>query len=308
MHGNKGECHCYGQGHDRSGGTTEIQKENDHHQRHDDRFLDDRPFEGRDRLTDQVGPVVCGDDLNPFRQGAFRLGEFGFDAVYDLQNILAIAHHHDSPHSLPLAIQIPGPTPHFRTQHNIPGHIPQQNRSPLCIRPHHNLLQILGRLNVALAADHVGGAKPFQLTPAHVVIGAPDGGDDRADRDVIHQQLVRIEFHLVLFFEPAKCGHLGHPLDALQPVAQVPILKGSQLRRIILSAAIPEGVLKAPSHAACIRSQSGGDSGRQRASKALEIFKHAGSCPVNIGTIGKHRINKGIPEERVAPDHPDTRG
>ena len=64
----------------------------------------------------------------------------------------------------------------------------------------------------------------FEHAAAHIVIGATDGVQHVTHRNAEGQQLIRVKVDLVLFDKAAHGGHLGHTLDALQPVADGPVL------------------------------------------------------------------------------------
>ena len=86
--------------------------------------------------------------------------------------------------------------------------------------------KVLDRLEVAPRPDHVFRLGPFQDRAAGLLVGALDGLDDLRVGDAIGGELHRIEGDLVLLDHAADAGDLGDARQALELVAQEPVLQG----------------------------------------------------------------------------------
>ena len=105
----------------------------------------------------------------------------------------------------------------------------------LLIGAQRNVSEIVKRSDIAAPPHHVFALARFDDTPPDVVVAAADGLDHFLQRDVIALELVRIDLHLVLLDESTDRGHLSHPWDALEPVAQIPVLEAAQLGEVVLT-------------------------------------------------------------------------
>ena len=129
----------------------------------------------------------------------------------------------------------------------------------------------------------------------------------RAERNVVGQQLVGIDLDLVLLLEAAEGRHFGDAFHALNPVAQVPVLEGAQVRQVVLAGLVHQRVLEAPAHAGGVRSQRRRDARRQRSRQALHVFQHPGARPVNVRAVLEDHIDKRVAEEGIAAHHAHVR-
>ncbi|OQB88160.1 MAG: hypothetical protein BWX84_03244 [Verrucomicrobia bacterium ADurb.Bin118] len=198
-----------------------------------------------------------------------------FQALIHAQHILPVPHHHNPAHRFAFAVEIARAATHLRSQREVASHVFEQHGDAVCVRAHHHEAQFLQRFEETVPAHQVGGAVAFQFAAADVVVGAADGVDDPVERQVIGEQAIGVEFHLILFFKTAKGRHLGDAFNALQPVTQMPVLKRAQLGGVMLSAAIHQRVLKPPPYAAGIRAECRSDPGRQLVPQSLQVFQHA---------------------------------
>src|SRR5262249_41546953 len=123
-----------------------------------------------------------------------------------------------------------------------------------------DILEILKTLDVPTASDKEFGGRYFEGFASDILITHPDRVDHIADRDVIGDELIRIEIHLVLLHEPADRRDFGHTFDRFQCVSDVPVLKGAQRGQIVFAAFVDECVLVDPADSGCIRSDDRIDS------------------------------------------------
>ncbi|MCY1520467.1 hypothetical protein D9M68_552450 [compost metagenome] len=96
-------------------------------------------------------------------------------------------------------------------------------------------------------------------------------------------------------------GHLSDVGQGLQFKLEEPVLQGAQLRQVVPTAAVHQGVLEDPANPSGIRTQRRFRGGRQAALDLAEVFQHAGTGPVQVGAILENHINEAVPEEGIAP-------
>ena len=126
-----------------------------------------------------------------------------------------------------------------------------------------------------------------------------------ASGDAERLQPARIDDDAVLLDEAADARHLGDALGLGDPVADVPVLDGAQLRQALLRAA--HDILVDPADAGGIRPQAGRDARRQAPRRRAQIFQHARARPVEVGAVLEDHVDKGDAEEREAAHHPRLR-
>ena len=111
---------------------------------------------------------------------------------------------------------------------------------------------------IPTSPHHVLGAGDLQHPATHIVVTVADGVDDFLKRDVVSQKLVGIEFHLILLDEASHTGHFSDTRHRLQPVTQIPVLKGAKLSQVVAPGFVNQCVFKYPSHPGSIGAQYGG--------------------------------------------------
>ena len=251
--------------------------------RDDHHLLDELVPHGADGLADELGAIVGGHHLHALGQGRAELGELGLHALDDVERVLALAHHHDPAHHVPLAVQVGHAAPDLRAERHLGDVLHLDGRASL--RLQHQLLQIRDRLHVAAPAHHVLAAGELDEPPAHVVVPLADGGDDRLERELVGGQLGGVDGDLVLADLPPHGGHLGHARDRLDRVAQEPVLVGAQLVGAVQAAPVHQRVLEDPAHAAGVRTELGLHPGRELAGDLGEVLEDPGAGPVGIGAV-----------------------
>ena len=139
--------------------------------------------------------------------------------------------------------------------------------------------------DVAAAAHVIFGRRDFENFSAHIAVAHLDRVDDVAERDVVGDELVRIEIDLVLLHEAADRRDFGDAFHRFQRVAQMPILKGTQLGEIVFAGVIDERVFVNPADAGGVRPDDRIDAFRQRAADGVQIFNDARARPIDVGAV-----------------------
>src|SRR5260221_271621 len=88
-----------------------------------------------------------------------------------------------------------------------------------------DVVEILQPLDIPAASDEKLGRRNLERFAADILIAHPDRINDISDRNVVSQELIRIEIDLVLFDEPADWRDLGDTFHRLKSVPDVPILE-----------------------------------------------------------------------------------
>ena len=120
---------------------------------------------------------------------------------------------------------------------------------------------------------------------ADVAVAALDGAPDLGEREAVGEQRVRIDLHLVLADVAADARDLRDARDRLQLVAEVPVLDGAEIRQIVTSGPIDEGVLVDPPDARRVGTERGRDAPWQASGDEVQGLEHAAPCPVEIGPV-----------------------
>ena len=201
------------QGQDRNEGGAEVKEEDDDHEADDDRFLDQVAIEGADRVLDQPGSIVTGDDFHAGRQRSGNLRELLLDAGDHIQRVRAVAHHHNAAGGFALAVPLRHAAPHIRAE-RYRSEVADQDRRPI-LAGDRNRFQIRERPQIAQAPDHVFGASELKQPPAHLVRAVADLFDHRRERDVKGAELVRVQPDLVLPDKAADARDFRNPWNRL---------------------------------------------------------------------------------------------
>ena len=231
-HADEGDEHADRDGEDRHEGRAQVQQEDDADQRHHQHLLDQLVAQGVDRALDELRAVVGDVDLHALGQAVLELGEPLLDPVDHLEGVLAEAQQHDAGDDLALAVHVDEAATHLGAQLDARDLAQQDRCVALRIDGDGDGLEIVERLDVALAANHELGLRHLDQAPAGLDVGALDRLADLRERHAEGAQLLRIDLDLVLAHEAADRGHLGDTLETHQVVAQVPVLDGAQLGQI----------------------------------------------------------------------------
>ena len=258
VHRDEGEEDGDREDQDRHQGTSEVEEEEDADQADNDDLFNQLLLQGGDCPLNEAGAVVHRDDLDAVRQCRLDLLDLRLDSVDHVQGVLTIAHDDDAPDGLALAVVVGDPSAHVGAKLDFRD-IPQHDGSPLATGPERYVLEVSHRPNIPPPPDHVFRSRCLDGPAADVVVAATDRFDDPTEWDVIRQQGIRIDVHLVLLHEAPHAGHLGDPGHARQRVAEVPILEASKLREVIPSAPVDDGVLIHPPNPGGIGAQGRDD-------------------------------------------------
>jgi len=283
-----------------------VKEEDDAHQADDEYLLEQLLDQRADRFLYEVGAVVRRDDLDARRQRRLDVSEFPFDAVYDVERVLAVAHHDDAADDFALAVELRDAPPHIRAV-RYDAQVLYQDGDAALAGGDRDILYIFERRYVAPAADHVFLAAQLHDAAADVLVGAADGGHDLAERDAVGGELVGVDFDLVRLLEAAHARDLGDAGHGLEPILEVPILKRAEGSEVVLARFIHERVLEDPPHAGGVRAEGGRHAGGQLLAGLAEVLQDAAARPIHVGAVLEDDVDEGEAEEGVAADDLDAR-
>ncbi len=212
----------------------------------------------------------------------------------------AVARDRDATDHLALAVEFGNSASLIRAELDA-CHIGKAHRYTGATRQH-DVLEILLTAQVALAAHHVFTFAHLDHACTDIAVRGADCPFHRVQIDAEGVQAVRVDADLVLLDEAADAGHLGDARRLRQLKAQVPVLQRTQLSQIVSVAA--QRVLIDPTDTARIGTERRCHSGRQAATDGVEVLKHPGSCPVEIGAVVEDHVHERGTEERKAAHHP----
>ena len=69
----------------------------------------------------------------------------------------------------------------------------------------------------------------------HFFVAVADDLHHFVKRQIVGQELIGIDVHLVLLHKPANGRHFSHTGNAFQPVAQVPVVERAQLSQVVFA-------------------------------------------------------------------------
>src|SRR5207253_5168721 len=134
-----------------------------------------------------------------------------------------------------------------------PCHVLEQHRDA-AFALDDDLLQVGQALDIAAAAYRKLGLRELDRAPADIHVAGAQRFADLGQRNAEPLQPPRIDDHAVLLNEAADAGDLSNAFCFGDPVADVPILNGSQLGEALL---LPvHDVLIDPSDAGRVRPQT----------------------------------------------------
>ena len=290
-----------GQSEDRHQGAAEVKEENKTDQTDDDELFQQFLLQGVDGPKNELGAVIDRYDFDPFRQRTFDLLNLFLDPLDDRQGVLPEADDDDAAHHFSLTVEFGHAPADIRPQVDI-GDVAQVDGRPPLVHAHRNQLDVGEVFDVAQAAHHVLPPAELHHPPSHVVVAAADGLDHFIDGQVVSQQRVGVEVHLVLLDEASHAGHFRYPRDRGQPVAHVPVLEGAQLGQIMTPRPVHKRILKGPTHAGGVRSQDRGYPLGETSGHPLHVLEHARARPIDVGAVLKDDVDEREAEEGVTPD------
>ena len=271
---------------------------------HDDGFLDQRPAEVADGVSNETRSIVGRHDRHTRGQRRLDLAQLRLDAVDDPQGVLSEAHHDDAADHLTATIELGHTPPHVRSHTNL-CHVLHPDRCPAGIRAEPDLPDVIGRGQIATAAHHVFPTRELQQAPRDIVVARSDRAHHVGDRQVVRGEPVGVEVHLILLDEPPDRGHLSHAGHTGQPVPQMPVLEAPELGQVVLAGLVHQGVLEDPADAGRVGPDRRVDAVRQASADALQVLHHAASSPVHVGAIFEDDVDVGDAEVGEAPNGAD---
>ena len=210
-----------------------MEQEDDNHQSYDDALFDELALQVFDRSGNQFATVIGRYNLHPFRQAAFEFLQLQFDPVDGFQGVLARAHDNDAADNFSFTIKFGDTATHLGTDPDI-SQIPDPDRCSFRGRHDHNVGQVLHGSDITSGGAHHEFRFPhFDGTTANIEIGVADRHHQLRHRNVIGEQPVGINGHLILLDETTEAGNFRHPFHRGQLVAQVPVLNTAQLLQIV---------------------------------------------------------------------------
>ncbi|MNF41891.1 hypothetical protein D3C84_229290 [compost metagenome] len=299
LHDGEGDQHADRQGHYGHQRGTQVPEEGRADQRDHDELLHQLLAEVAHRAVDQLAAVVGGDDLHPVRQAAFQFLEFGLDRIDGAARVLAAAQDHHAADHLALAVQFGDAATHLRPQLDM-RHLAEGHRHAAGIQAQRDGAKVVEGFQITRGAHHELGFRQFQHRAAGFLVGPADGVRHLGLGDAQAGQLDRVELHLVLLDHAADGRHLGDVGQGLQLELEEPVLQRAQLRQVMLTAAVDQGVLVDPADPGGVRPQRRFGAGRQAALDLAEVFQHPRTRPVEVGVVLEQHIDEAVAEERVA--------
>src|SRR5579875_1083723 len=254
-----------------------------------------------DRGLNQAGAIVSSLDFDAWRQRRPDLRQLPLDIVDDIQGVHPIPHHYDAAHRLSLAIPFCYPTANVGPIGDR-AEITDQHRNPVARGGYGNIIKVLQRVEVTEATDHVFGSAEFEQPAAHFVSALAHAINHPGKLDVIGAELVWIKIHLELLYESSDGGDFRDAWHGFELIAQIPILKGAQIRQAVLVIVINKHVFVDPSRSGRVRPDHRMDVWRQLTLNLLEVFRHPRPRPVEIGSILEDDEDVGISKHRLGAD------
>src|SRR5207244_5259009 len=212
---------------DRHQRGAHVPEKNNTHERDHDAFLNQLFAQRRDSAPDQLAAVVSRHDAHTGWQGRLDLVDFLFDAINDVERVLAVTHHDDPANRLAFAVQFRDSAPDIAAKMHG-AHVLHVNRCAF-IDFQHNVFDIGDAFDVAAATHEIFRGRDLESLAAYVGVAGFDRADDLAERDVVGDERVWIELDLILLYEATDRRDLRNAFHRGQRVAQIPILNRAQL-------------------------------------------------------------------------------
>ena len=186
--------------------------------------------------------------------------------------------------------------------------MPHQNRRTFLIRADDNLLQVLHRLRIAPAPDHVLGPGELQQPTTDFLVAGTDRLDDGGQRHVVGEEPVGVDRDLVLLHEAADRRDFCYAGNALEVIPEIPILECPQLLEVMLPGLIHERVLEDPAHAGGIRPELGSNAFGELRDDLAQVLERPAARPVDVGPVLEDDVHVREAEVGEAPDSLDVGG
>src|SRR5215471_20423373 len=154
-----------------------------------------------DGAVDQIGAVVGGYEFHPGWKTRLHSFELVLHILKDLPNVLAVTHHDRPTGHFAFAIQFGDAAPHIGPEFDARD-ITYSDWCSL-VDGHREILDIREGLNVSAPANQIFLAGHLQAACTDFVVAVADCVHDLHQRNLVGQQPIRIDVHLVLLHEAA---------------------------------------------------------------------------------------------------------
>src|SRR5271166_1111314 len=261
-------------------GPAEVPHHDQNGDRADDQLLADGTAHGLDGPVDQWSPIVEGHDPDALGQARLKGSDFLLDLLSDRERVPAEAHHHHSPDDL-LAVLLQDAAAKRRTDlHSAEGFHVDRSAVPL---GDYRAADVVEALDPADRTDQVLGVPLVDDPAADGRIRPGDGGVDLTQADAVSAELVGVEVDLVFLGSAADGGDFRHTRHAVELVAYIPVLNGTELAQV---PAVP--LDRVPEDLADSRGV-GGEVGNHTRGKERggdrQPLEHAGASEVVVGRL-----------------------
>src|SRR5204863_2529315 len=144
-----------------------------------------------------------------------------FDAVDDVECVLAIAHDDDPANDFATPVEFSNTAPDIAAEMDVANIFQIDGRAVFDFE--NNVLDVLDLFDVAAATDVVLGRGDFENFAADIRVTHLNRVDDFAERDVVGNESVWIEIDLVLLHEAANRRDFGDTFYRSARVPQLPL-------------------------------------------------------------------------------------
>src|SRR4029077_18208539 len=176
----------------------------------------------RNRAPDQLAAVVSRHDVHTGWQRRFDLIDFLFGAFCDVERVLAVPQQDKAANGLAFAAQFRDPAPDIAAEMHGANVLHVNSRA--FIHFQRNVFAVGDAFDVAAATHEIFSGRELESLAAYVGVARFDRTDDVAERDVVSDERVWIEIHLILLYEAADRRDFRDAFYGGKRVAQIPIL------------------------------------------------------------------------------------
>lgn len=225
--------------------------------------------------------------------------ELPLDAVDDVERVVPVTHLDGAHDRVAVAVEVHGTAADVGSQRHV-ADVAHQNGGAVHVRAHRHVLEIGDVLDVADSLHHVLGFRVLHDAAADVVVAASNRADDLAERQIVGEQPVRIDVHLVLPDETTNHRDVGNAGHGLELVADVPVLQAAELREIVLPGMIHQRVLKDPADRCRVGPEHWRDPRGQLVLDEAQVLEDAAARPVDVRAVLEDHVDERETEERIA--------
>ena len=219
-------------------------KKDDDHDADDDRLFEQVALQRLDGCLNQSRAVVSRDHFHARWQRRFDFREFLLDAIDDAQGIHSVAHHDNAANGFAFALPLGNTFANVRPERNCSQIADEHRRAVLGCDG--NGFQVAQRTQIAKSANHVFGPAHFEHASTDFVRAGSHSVNHRRERNAVGAEFVGVEVDLVLANESADGGYLGHSGNSFELVAQIPVLKATQVGETVLDGCGPQARIHRP--------------------------------------------------------------